>query len=151
MFVACCSCSKNDCNDCSNRIFQQLEQLCAETPLHQEWKAFSLFHLHYTLDNMVDLNPSVQVYVSWELSHQSSIQPELYEQGLYEQGDNEELILEYLYTVTTDIERIKREESSLRLLFESILILKTNILNDARFQEIISQNSELLKHALSMN
>lgn len=149
MFAACCSCSKTECSDCSNRVFKQLEQLCAETPLHQEWTEFSLFHLHYMLDNMVDLNPSVQVYVDWELNHKNNSQ--LTTENIYEQGDNEELILEYLYSVTMDTERIQMEESSLRLLFESILLLNTNILKDERFQEIVTKNSDQLKSVLSMS
>lgn len=149
MFAACCSCSKTECSDCSNRVFKQLEQLCAETPLHQEWTEFSLFHLHYMLDNMVDLNPSVQVYVDWELNHKNNSQ--LTTENIYKQGDNEELILEYLYSVTMDTERIQMEESSLRLLFESILLLNTNILKDERFQEIVTKNSDQLKSVLSMS
>ena len=149
MFAACCSCSKTECQDCSNRVFKQLEQLCAETPLHQEWKEFSLFHLHYMLDNMVDLNPSVQVYVDWELKNYKNTQLQIIE--LEEQGDNEELIIEYLYTVTMDTERIRQEENSIRLLFESILLLNTNILKDERFQEIVTQNSDQLKRVLSMS
>lgn len=149
MFAACCSCSKTECSDCSNRVFKQLEQLCAETPLHQEWKEFSLFHLHYMLDNMVDLNPSVQVYVDWELKNYKNTQLQIIE--LEEQGDNEELIIEYLYTVTMDTERIRQEENSIRLLFESILLLNTNILKDERFQEIIEKNSDQLKRVLSMS
>ena len=149
MFAACCSCSKTECQDCSNRVFKQLEQLCAETPLHQEWKEFSLFHLHYMLDNMVDLNPSVQVYVDWELKNYKNTQLQIIE--LEEQGDNEELIIEYLYTVTMDTERIRQEENSIRLLFESILLLNTNILKDERFQEIIEKNSDQLKRVLSMS
>lgn len=149
MFAACCSCSKTECSDCSNRVFKQLEQLCAETPLHQEWKEFSLFHLHYMLDNMVDLNLSVYIYVDWELNHKNNSQ--LTTENIYEQGDNEELILEYLYSVTMDTERIQMEESSLRLLFESILLLNTNILKDERFQEIVTKNSDQLKSVLSMS
>ena len=149
MFAACCSCSKTECSDCSNRVFKQLEQLCAETPLHQEWTEFSLFHLHYMLDNMVDLTPSVQVYVDWELNHKNNSQ--LTTENIYEQGDNEELILEYLYSVTMDTERIQMEESSLRLLFESILLLNTNILKDERFQEIVTKNSDQLTSVLSMS
>ena len=70
---------------------------------------------------------------------------------IYEQGDNEELILEYLYTVTMDTERIRQEENSIRLLFESILLLNTNILKDERFQEIVTKNSDQLKRVLSMS
>ena len=149
MFAACCSCSNTDCSDCSNRVFKQLEQLCAETPLRQEWKEFSIFHLHYMLDNGVDLNPSVQVYVDWELKNYNNTQLQIIE--LEEQGDNEELILEYLDTVTVNTERIRQEEKSIRLLFESILLLNTNILKDERFQEIIEKNSNQLKNVLSLN
>ena len=149
MFAACCSCSKTECQDCSNRVFKQLEQLCAETPLHQEWKEFSLFHLHYMFDNMVDLNPSVQVYVDWELKNYNNTQLQIIE--LEEQGDNENLIFEFLDTVTVNTERIQREEKSIRLLFESILLLNTNILKDERFQGLIYENSDQLKNVLSLN
>ncbi len=145
MFAACCSCSKSECEDCSNRIFHQLEQLCAETPLHHEWKEFSLFHLHYILDNFADLNLSVQVYTSWELHNKNNPQADV-----YEQGDNEELIIDYLYSVLSDKKKIKREQDSLRFLFESILLLNTNLIKDERFQDIIIGNAADLKSVIAM-
>ena len=98
---------------------------------------------------MVDLNPSVQVYVDWELKNYNNTQLQIIE--LEEQGDNENLIFEFLDTVTVNTERIRQEEKSIRLLFESILLLNTNILKDERFQEIIEKNSNQLKNVLSLN
>ena len=98
---------------------------------------------------MVDLNPSVQVYVDWELKNYNNTQLQIIE--LEEQGDNENLIFEFLDTVTVNTERIQREEKSIRLLFESILLLNTNILKDERFQGLIYENSDQLKNVLSLN
>lgn len=146
--VACINCSKDECESCSNRIFKSLEQLCSERSLHNEWKKFSIFHLRFVYENYAELNPAVQNYLYWEMKHvNTDISAD--EELICQQEENEDVVIEYLYNVLANEQKLLQEELSLRCLFETILILDTHILNEERFKELIENNKPALQNVLA--
>ena len=96
---------------------------------------------------MEELNPSVKKYLHFETK---KLGKDLSEEEIWEQGDNEELIFSFLDTAVSDETLLKKEETSLRLLLESVLCLNLHIAEEARFQDLIRDNEAMLKGQLAL-
>lgn len=131
----------NDDTDGNNSVINDLKALMKNHELNREWNRLSNLHLHYMLDNYENIHPAVYHYLKFELSENSPDEDE--------QGDNEEVIISYLDSLVEEPAKIIREEASLRLLLECIVILDTHILEEERFGDIIRKNMRELEQVLA--
>ncbi len=125
----------------------KLKQVFNNEELNKEWLTFSRLHIEYVL-TWEDLNPSVRKFLEFEFEYEHK---DIFsETEIWEQGDNEELIFDYLTHLTEKPERIKTDEQSLRILLEGIVILHPHILVEERFQELIGDNMKELRSVLAL-
>lgn len=138
---------QENCNEKAMKIMKQIYKVSEDEELRKEWQIFAQNHVHFWLENMVDVNPAVQKYLLFEVK---KLNNKLSEKEIWEQGDNEEIIISFLDTIVANEEILEREEDSLRLLFESVLLLNLHITEQTRFQDIIKENKIMLKEQLAL-
>ena len=138
---------QESCNEKAMKIMKQIYKVSEDEELRKEWQIFAQNHVHFWLENMVDINPAVQKYLLFEVK---KLNNELSEEEVWEQGDNEEIIISFLDAIVANEEILEREEDSLRLLFESVLLLNLHITERTRFQDIIKENKAMLKGQLAL-
>ncbi len=141
----------SDCRDgCKGQcgaVIDEIKKICDNKELNHEWLTLSRLHIFYQLETMEELNPSVKKYLHFETK---KLGKDLSEEEIWEQGDNEELIFSFLDTAVSDETLLKKEETSLRLLLESVLCLNLHIAEEARFQDLIRDNEAMLKGQLAL-
>lgn len=141
----------SDCRDgCKGQcgaVIDEIKKICDNKELNHEWLTLSHLHIFYQLETREELNPSVRKYLHFEAK---KLGKELSEEELWEQGDNEELIFSFLDTVVSDESLLQKEETSLRLLLESVIILNLHIAEEDRFQDLIRNNEAMLKGQLAL-
>ncbi len=141
----------SDCRDgCKGQcgaVIDEIKKICDNKELNHEWLTLSHLHIFYQLETREELNPSVRKYLHFEAK---KLGKELSEEELWEQGDNEELIFSFLDTVVSDEPHLQKEETSLRLLLESVIILNLHIAEEDRFQDLIRNNEAMLKGQLAL-
>ena len=141
----------SDCRDgCKGQcgaVIDEIKKICDNKELNREWLTLSRLHIFYMLETTEELNPSVRKYLQFETQ---KLGKELSEEEIWEQGDNEELIFSFLDTIVSDEILLQQEETSLRLLLESIIILNLHIAEEDRFQDLIRNNEAMLKGQLAL-
>lgn len=141
----------SDCRDgCKGQcgaVIDEIKKICDNKELNREWLTLSRLHIFYMLETTEELNPSVRKYLQFETQ---KLGKALSEEELWEQGDNEELIFSFLDTVVSDEPHLQKEETSLRLLLESVIILNLHIAEEDRFQDLIRNNEAMLKGQLAL-
>ena len=141
----------SDCRDgCKGQcgaVIDEIKKICDNKELNHEWLTLSRLHIFYQLETREELNPSVRKYLHFETQ---KLGKELSEEEIWEQGDNEELIFSFLDTIVSDEILLQQEETSLRLLLESIIILNLHIAEEDRFQDLIRNNEAMLKGQLAL-
>lgn len=141
----------SDCRDgCKGQcgaVIDEIKKICDNKELNHEWLTLSRLHIFYQLETREELNPSVRKYLHFETQ---KLGKELSEEEIWEQGDNEELIFSFLDTVVSDESLLQKEETSLRLLLESVIILNLHIAEEDRFQDLIRNNEAMLKGQLAL-
>ncbi len=141
----------SDCRDgCKGQcgaVIDEIKKICDNKELNHEWLTLSRLHIFYQLETREELNPSVRKYLHFETQ---KLGKELSEEEIWEQGDNEELIFSFLDTVVFDESLLQKEETSLRLLLESVIILNLHIAEEDRFQDLIRNNEAMLKGQLAL-
>ena len=138
----------SDCRDgCKGQcgaVIDEIKKICDNKELKL---TLSRLHIFYQLETREELNPSVRKYLHFETQ---KLGKELSEEEIWEQGDNEELIFSFLDTVVSDESLLQKEETSLRLLLESVIILNLHIAEEDRFQDLIRNNEAMLKGQLAL-
>ena len=147
IFVLKNSDCRDDCKGQCGAVIDEIKKICDNKELNHEWLTLSRLHIFYQLETMEKLNPSVRKYLHFETQ---KLGKELSEEEIWEQGDNEELIFSFLDTAVSDETLLKKEETSLRLLLESVLCLNLHIAEEARFQDLIRDNEAMLKGQLAL-
>ncbi len=141
----------SDCRDgCKGQcgaVIDEIKKICDNKELNREWLTLSRLHIFYMLETTEELNPSVRKYLQFETQ---KLGKALSEEEIWEQGDNEELIFSFLDTIVSDEILLQQEETSLRLLLESIIILNLHIAEEDRFQDLIRNNEAMLKGQLAL-
>lgn len=147
IFVLKNSDCRDGCNGQCGAVIDEIKKICDNKELNHEWLTLSRLHIFYQLETREELNPSVRKYLHFEAK---KLGKELSEEELWEQGDNEELIFSFLDTVVSDEPHLQKEETSLRLLLESVIILNLHIAEEDRFQDLIRNNEAMLKGQLAL-
>ena len=147
IFVLKNSDCRDGCNGQCGAVIDEIKKICDNKELNHEWLTLSRLHIFYQLETLEELNPSVRKYLHFEAK---KLGKELSEEELWEQGDNEELIFSFLDTVVSDEPHLQKEETSLRLLLESVIILNLHIAEEDRFQDLIRNNEAMLKGQLAL-
>lgn len=147
IFVLKNSDCRDGCNGQCGAVIDEIKKICDNKELNHEWLTLSRLHIFYQLETREELNPSVRKYLHFEAK---KLGKELSEEELWEQGDNEELIFSFLDTVVSDEPHLQKEETSLRLLLESVIILNLHIAKEDRFQDLIRNNEAMLKGQLAL-
>ena len=141
----------SDCRDgCKGQcgaVIDEIKKICDNKELNREWLTLSRLHTFYRLETTEEINPSVRKYLQFETQ---KLEKELSEEEIWEQGDNEELIFSFLDTVVSNETMLQKEETSLRLLLESVVCLNLHIAEEARFQDLIMENEAMLKGQLAL-
>lgn len=147
IFVLKNSDCRDGCNGQCGAVIDEIKKICDNKELNHEWLTLSRLHIFYQLETREELNPSVRKYLHFEAK---KLGKELSEEELWEQGDNEELIFSFLDTIVSDEPHLQKEETSLRLLLESVIILNLHIAEEDRFQDLIRNNEAMLKGQLAL-
>lgn len=141
----------SDCRDgCKGQcgaVIDEIKKICDNKELNHEWQTLSRLHIFYQLETMEEINPSVRKYLHFETQ---KLGKELSEEEIWEQGDNEELIFSFLDATVSNESILQKEETSLRLLLESIVCLNLHIAEEDRFQDLIRDNEAMLKGQLAL-